>query len=165
MESCLSPTEPAPETSEDRASVDGTSKRSKQKSAITNGSRLLPGIDGRSTWVRRCRDIITDLANDHGGTEMVSAAELNLIRRSATLTTELEMLEAKFANAGQSTPDDLDLYTRAAGNLRRMLEAIGIKRDPTRARNVTPIEDLIEQFDDRDSATATEATEAEVVEP
>jgi hypothetical protein len=41
--------------------------RSSQKSAITNGTRLLAGVDGRGPWVRRCRDLIADLTNDRGG--------------------------------------------------------------------------------------------------
>ena len=44
------------------------------------------------------------------------------------LTTELELLEAKFAAAGQASSDDLDLYARTSGNLRRLLEAIGLQR-------------------------------------
>jgi hypothetical protein len=50
------------------------------------------------------------------------------------LTVELERLEATFALAGAASPDDLDLYQRAAGNLRRILEVVGIERRP---RNVT----------------------------
>ena len=48
------------------------------------------------------------------------------------MTVELEHLEAKFALAGEASPDDLDLYSRAASNLRRLLETIGINRRPRR---------------------------------
>ena len=51
------------------------------------------------------------------------------------LTVELERLEATFATAGQSSPEDLDLYQRTAGGLRRLLETVGIQRRP---RDVTP---------------------------
>src|SRR5262249_13712138 len=57
------------------------------------------------------------------------------IRRAATLTVELERLEAKFALAGEASAADLDLYQRTAGNLRRLLEAVGLQR---RARDVMP---------------------------
>ena len=63
-----------------------------------------------------------------------SAAERSIIRRAAVLTTELERLEVKFALAGQANADDLDIYQRTAGNLRRLLEAVGLQR---RARDVT----------------------------
>ncbi len=105
------------------------------RSRISNGSAVLPGVDGRSTWVRRLRDLITLHLADLGGDDAVSEAERSIIRRVATLTVELERLEAVFAVAGEASPDQLDLYQRTAGNLRRLLEAVGLQR---RARNVTP---------------------------
>jgi hypothetical protein len=38
--------------------------------------------------------------------------------------------------SGEASPDDVDVYARTAGNLRRLLEAIGLQR---RAK---PVEDL-----------------------
>jgi hypothetical protein len=104
----------------------------RHRSRITNG-KLLNGVDGRSPWVRRCKDVIASHLSDLGGIENTSAAEQSLVRRAAVMTTELEMLEAKFANAGMAKPDDLDLYVRASGNLRRLLESVGLQR---RAREV-----------------------------
>jgi hypothetical protein len=72
---------------------------------------------------------------DLGGDDNVSEAERSIIRRVATLTVELELLELKFAKAGGAEAANLDLYQRTAGNLRRLLEAIGLQR---RARDVTP---------------------------
>jgi hypothetical protein len=109
--------------------------RNPQRSRITNGSALLSGLDQRSAWIRRCRDLIELHESDLGGHDHVSTAEQSLIRRCAVLTTELEIMERKFAAAGQATATDLDLYIRASGNLRRLLESLGLRR---RARNVTP---------------------------
>jgi hypothetical protein len=109
-------------------------RRDPLKSRITNGSALLPGIDGRSAWVRRCKDVIAEHVADLGGVESTSAAERSIIRRASALTVELERLEAKFAAANAASDSDLDLYQRTAGNLRRLLEAIGIQRRP---RDVT----------------------------
>jgi hypothetical protein len=110
--------------------------RDPQRSRITNGSAFLPsGTDNRSAWVRRCKDVIALHIADLGGEENCSSAERSIIRRVAVMTTELEQLEAKFAQAGQASERDLDLYIRAAGNLRRLLEAIGLQR---RARDVSP---------------------------
>ena len=103
---------------------------SRQRSRVTNGSALLPGVDGRSAWVRRCKDIIEQHISDLGGYDNTSAAERSLVRRAAVLTTELERLESRFASVGEATAADLDLYTRASGNLRRLLETIGLKRVP-----------------------------------
>jgi hypothetical protein len=102
--------------------------RSRQRSRITNGS-LLPSItDGRSAWVRRCNDVIEAITSDLGGVANCSTAEQSIVRRASVLTVELEMLEARFAAVGQASSIDLDLYQRTAGNLRRLLEAIGLQR-------------------------------------
>jgi hypothetical protein len=106
-----------------------------RKSRITNGSTLLPGVDGRSAWVRRCKDVIAEHISDLGGLDNVSAAERSIVRRASVITTELERLEARFAVAGAASPEDIDLYLRASNSLRRLLESVGIQRRP---RNITP---------------------------
>jgi hypothetical protein len=105
------------------------------RSRVTNGSELLPGVDGRSTRGRRLRDLSSLHIADLGGEDAISEAERSIVRRAATLTVELERMEAAFATAGEAKPADLDLYQRTAGNLRRLLEAVGLDR---RQRNVTP---------------------------
>jgi hypothetical protein len=105
------------------------------RSRITNGSTLLPGVDGRSAWVRRCKDVIAAHVSDLGGIDNCSAAEYSIVRRASVLTVELERLEVKFATAGEANADELDQYARVAANMRRLLEAVGLKR---RSRDVTP---------------------------
>ncbi len=109
--------------------------KTKGRSRMSNGTAVLAGVDGRSTWARRLRDLITLHTNDLGGPENVSAAEASIIRRAATLTVELERLEARFASDGEADPTALDQYQRTANSLRRLLEAVGLKR---RVRDVTP---------------------------
>jgi hypothetical protein len=120
--------------------------RSRQKSAVTNGTRLLPGIDNRGPWVRRCRDIMADLTSDRGGVSELSAAEASLIRRAATMSVELEALEVRFATDGQASANDLDLYGRTTGNLRRVLETLGIHRR-ARSINARPLDEIIAELD------------------
>src|SRR5450755_3207620 len=98
------------------------SQKSHGRSRISNGSAILPGVDGRSTWVRRLRDLIGLHLSDLGGDGEVSEAERSIVRRAATLTVELERLEAVFAVAGEAKPEQLDLYQRTANSLRRLLE-------------------------------------------
>jgi hypothetical protein len=105
------------------------------RSRISNGSTILPGVDGRSTWMRRLRDLIGLYLSDLGGDDAVSEAERSIVRRIATLTVELERIEAGFAVAGEAQSEQLDLYQRTANSLRRLLEAIGLQR---RSRDVTP---------------------------
>jgi hypothetical protein len=120
------------------------------RSAITNGTTLLPGIDGRSPWVRRCKDLIEIHLADLGGIDNASAAVRSLVRRACVLTVELESLELKFAKAGQANADDLDLYQRTAGNLRRLLEVVGLKRVP---RDVTPsVQDYLSHVNAQEAA-------------
>jgi hypothetical protein len=143
----------------DRPRVAGS--KDPQRSAIGNG-KLLPGIDQRNSWVRRAKELIADHISDCGGADNTSAAERSLIRRGAVLTVELERLELKFAQAGEASVDDLDLYQRTAGNLRRLLEAVGLQR---RAKNVTPTlaEYLAEaEARERAAASAAEAAVSEV---
>lgn len=104
------------------------------RSRVSNGSALLPGVDGRSAWVRRARDLIEDHEQDLGGADHLSTAERSLVRRCAVLTVELERLEQGFAQAPPSA-EALDLYQRTAGNLRRLLESLGLQR---RTRDVVP---------------------------
>jgi hypothetical protein len=126
--------------------------RDPQRSRITNGSALLPGVDNRSAWVRRCKDVIEAHLSDLGGEDNTSAAERSIIRRASVMTVELERMEAVFAVAGEAKPEQLDLYQRTAANLRRLLEAIGLQRRP---RDVTPdpyIMNIIQALDDGERA-------------
>jgi hypothetical protein len=107
-----------------------------QRSKITNGSAVLLGVDGRSAWVRRAKDIIASHLSDLGGDDNVSAAERSIVRRASVLTVELEKLETKFALAESASAADLDLYVRASGNLRRLLQTIGLER---RAKDITGV--------------------------
>src|SRR5262245_42267093 len=98
---------------------------SRQRSAVTNGTRLfVDGGDGEGPWARRMRDVIWLHVSDLGGVEAASEAERSIIRRAATLTVELERLEAKFST-GRTPDSDLERYQRCANTLRRLLETVG----------------------------------------
>lgn len=125
-------------------------KKPTARSRITNGNAILPGVDGRSTWIRRLRDLMLLHIEDLGGEDTISEAQRSLIRRVSTLEVELERMEAEFANEGAADPKALDLYQRTTGNLRRVLETLGIER---KAKDVTP--------DVRGYLSQTAATKAE----
>jgi hypothetical protein len=55
------------------------------RSAVKNGSKLLLDGSGTSAWSRRYADLIAGHASDMGGPEMLSEAQLSLIRRAVTL--------------------------------------------------------------------------------
>ena len=98
------------------------SQKSKGRSRMTNGSAVMAGVDGRSTWARRMRDLIRLHLSDLGGEDAVSEAERSIVRRCAALTVELERMGSDFALAGKAQPDQLELYQRTANSLRRLLE-------------------------------------------
>ncbi len=111
-------------------------KLTPQRGCITNGSSLLPGVDSRSAWVRRAKDVIAQhLRSISGARKTPLPPSGQLVRRAAVLTTEMESLEARFAQGGAAKAVDLDLYIRASGDLRRLLGAIGLRR---RSRDISP---------------------------
>jgi hypothetical protein len=84
-----------------------------------------------------------------------STAERSIIRRAAVLTTELEQLEVKFARAGEASAEQLDIYARVAGNLRRLLEAVGLQR---RAKDVTTptLDEIAREIEDEKQKDAAD---------
>jgi hypothetical protein len=101
-----------------------------QRSRITNGSALLPGVDGRGAWVRRAKDLLALHISDLGGEENVSEAERALLRRAVTLIIELERREVLFAQAGAADDGALAIYQTTVNTLRRTLESLGLQRRP-----------------------------------
>jgi hypothetical protein len=98
--------------------------------------------DSRSAWSRRYYDLVAGHVADAGGRDLLSHAEISLIRRASTLEAELELMEAKLS---RSEPIDLDLFQRASNSLRRLLESLGLKRV---AKDVTPtLESYSRQLD------------------
>ena len=98
------------------------------RSRVTNGVSILPNVDGRTLWVRRYRDINALLLSDRGGDEAASEAEKMLIRKAACIAVELERRETQFAEAGEASDNQIEVYQRSANSLRRLLESIGLKR-------------------------------------
>ena len=107
--------------------IPAASRRSKlHRSAITNGNRqFAQGGGGRGAWVRRWRDLAELHEQDGGGASVLSEGQKSLCRRAATLEVNLEQLEAAMSS-GQGV--DLDVYNRLSGNLRRILETLGLER-------------------------------------
>lgn len=107
----------------------------KARTRVTNGRELLPGVDGRSLWARRFRDVLALHLSDLGGDEACSEAEKAIARRAACLIVELEQMEVRFATGdapeGEETSGNmLDRYQRCANTLRRLLESLGLARRP-----------------------------------
>src|SRR5262245_64594322 len=118
-----------PETSLDlSAGRHATDTRPKRiRSAVTNGRRLFVDGAGNSAWSRRYRDLVTGHIADMGGRDLLSEAQLSLVKRAAAIEIELERMEGALS-AGALV--DLDLFTRSASHLRRLFETLGVERRP-----------------------------------
>src|SRR5262245_8344155 len=99
------------------------------RSRITNGKELLPGVDGRSKWARRFRDLVELYTEDLGGSDELSEGKKGLIRRVATLAVQLERMESNFAEAdGDVIGDQLELYSRLSKSERLLRKELGLER-------------------------------------
>ncbi len=101
-------------------------KKTCGRSAISNGKRLLVS-DNRTMWGRRFADLCADHAQDLGGVDNLSEAEIGLLRRASAIECELERREAMLA-AGEDV--NLDEFARAASHCRRLWETLGVSRKP-----------------------------------
>jgi hypothetical protein len=110
------------------------------RSAVTSGRKLFVAGDPNSAWSRRYHDLVVAHVNDLGGRDVLSEAQLSLIRRASTIECELEQLDGMLS---LGKPVDLDAYGRVSGHLRRLFETLGIDRVP---RDVTPsLQDYLAQ--------------------
>src|SRR5215510_7534527 len=95
-------------------------------SKVTKGKRTFVALgDGRTAWARRWGDLILAHANDLGGAELLSEAQISICRRASTMECELEAMEGRMS-AG--LPVDTDAYGRLASRLCRLFEIIGVRR-------------------------------------
>lgn len=115
----------------DDVSPDTASKRV-ARSRVSNGNKFAEGLDGRTKWGRRYRDLCESYAEDLGGMEGLSASQLSLLKRASALTVEIERAEASFSENGDTrgpSADDLKDYQTACNSLRRLLESLGLSRN------------------------------------
>jgi hypothetical protein len=103
-----------------------------QRSRVSNGNEILPGVDQRSPTARRYRDLVSQIAADQGGLDQLSESRLQMIRRFAGASALAEAVEARIAN-GEKV--DVGEYSQLASTLVRIASRLGIDRI---ARDVTP---------------------------
>jgi hypothetical protein len=106
----------------------------KNRSRVTNGTQVLPGTNGNTIWGRRYRDIVAAIAADLGGADTLSEAHAQMVRRYASLSVQLEFLEARLV-AGEEIDDEK--YARLTSSLVRVSARIGMKRIRP-SKDVTP---------------------------
>lgn len=106
---------------------------SRQRSAVTNGRRLLAGIDGNSALARRYRDLVEMLTEEAGGASLSEGQRLQ-VRNAATLQMHAEELTAAMVR-GEAV--DSEAITRAANGASRALAALA-KTKPAERKPKAP---------------------------
>src|SRR5262249_59654008 len=93
------------------------------RNRVTNGTTLLPSVDGRSPWARLMRDNYHAVILHCGGEDAISDLERMTARRIGALEAELIYFEDKMAaipaEGGEPSADMLDLYARVSNCNRR----------------------------------------------
>lgn len=112
-----------------------TTRKPTARSAITNGSRLLAGLDGRSSEARRYRDLCAGFADALAGEGALTEAQRVAVRRAAELTV---IAEQQRARALRGEPVDPLALVRLEGMVARAVRALGIpaERQPKRRRSL-----------------------------
>jgi len=87
------------------------------RSRVSNRSRILPGVDGRSATARRFRDICRAYELQAGGN--VTEVELDLIRQAAALVVRSEQMQAALILGKPVNNDEL---VRISSTAKRLLE-------------------------------------------
>ena len=92
--------------------------------------RCLADLDGRTAASINARRLVAALAADLGGD--LTTAEKELVKRAALLGAIVENYEVDWL---ENKPADLSTYGRLVDRQRRVLEALGLKRQP---KDITP---------------------------
>jgi hypothetical protein len=121
----------------------------RSRSAVTNGKRLHVVAPPDNMWVRRFRDVLSEILSDLGR-DGLSEGQRQLARRAATISIACERMEGE-AVAGAEI--DLELYGRLVDRLGRAFHRLGLKRQP---RDVLTLREQLE---------AEAEAEAEAEEP
>jgi hypothetical protein len=108
------------------------------RSAISNGTRLLANVDGRSSSSRRFRDLVAAFDKEIGGAK--SEIERALIRDAAALTFKAETLQADLVNG---VAVDGDQLIRLTGTSKRILSDLRVRAAEHKAKPKPSLTDHI----------------------
>lgn len=111
------------------ARAEDTTPSATARSAVTNGTRLLAGVDGRSAIARRYRDLYLAFADELGGLAALSAADLTLVRATTACALRAEHLQAEIVRGAAIDSNEL---VRLNNSLARSITAL--RRKGSRAR-------------------------------
>ena len=87
------------------------------RSAVTNGTRLLDGVDGRSARARRFRDLVLSYSAEIEGADALTEVERMMVRQAATVTIQCEALQARIVNGEVVDHDELIRLSNTANRI------------------------------------------------
>lgn len=98
-------------------------------------SRLLTldNLDRRTAAYRETRKLIDEIEGDLGGSDRLSTGERQLVQRAAVLGAVLTDTESRWI---EGEPVDLTGYCTIVNAQRRVLETIGLRRQPREVPNL-----------------------------
>lgn len=119
------------------------------RSAVTNGTRLLSGVDGRSPLARRYRDLVREFTADLGGEESVTEPIRAMIRQAAAVTVEAERLQASII---REEVVDTEQLVRVTNTLTRLMNSLKAKAKPIRTQKRMSLKERLMAKQEADGA-------------
>ncbi|MGJ0426972.1 hypothetical protein [Methylocystis sp.] len=101
----------------------------RNRSAASNRSTILAGVDGRSLEARRFRDLCVSYADPLGGFESLAEDDAAIVRQAAGITMQTELMQAAIV---RGEPVDAEQVVRLTNVLTRLLASIKKKHPPKR---------------------------------
>lgn len=121
-----------------RTHIDGS--LSTVRSAVSNGSRLLSGVDGRSALARRFRDLVKEYTSELGGEDIMTAPMTAMVRQAAAVTVETERMQAAIVR-GEDV--DAEQLVRLTNTLTRLMTNLKAKAKLAKASKRTDLSEYI----------------------
>jgi hypothetical protein len=106
----------------------------------------LRSVDRRTRLAKRFKEIVCAIEQDQGGSERLSEARMQLIRRFAATAVLAEQIEARLASGEEINAQE---HALLSSSLVRLVQRIGINRI---AKDITPtLSQYRAEFEDADA--------------
>jgi hypothetical protein len=99
------------------------------RSRVTNGSKMVANVDGRTAEARRYKDLALSLTDDLGDASALTEAQRALVRQAAAMIVQSEKLQGAVLR-GEVV--DCEQLTRLANAATRILTRLGLKKPSPR---------------------------------
>ncbi|MDT2022816.1 hypothetical protein [Methylocella sp. CPCC 101449] len=108
------------------------------RSKVSNGTRLLENVDGRSSLARRFRDLYRAYEAEIGGA--LNEIDRGLIRQAASLSLRAERMQAAVVRGEEV---DNDALIRLSGESRRIMASLRTKATKRRPSGPPSVDDYL----------------------